>query len=74
MMIKIGLVIVLMCEVNTTYEELLDGTPTTINKTKCAQQCHCSPTTMLCPGANVTEVLNFGIDLQVKSEEVMTCS
>lgn len=63
-----------MCEVNTTYEKLLDNAPTTINKTKCAQQCHCLADTMSCPGANITEVLDFGIDLQVKSKKVMKCS
>lgn len=68
-MVKVGLVIILMCVVNSTYEELLDGTQASLNKTKCAQHCNCSPTKILCPGANITEVLNFGISLQVKSKK-----
>lgn len=62
--IRTGLLVVLLCIVKITIEEPLDGQLP--RQTTCPSQCVCTPTEMLCSGANLTEVLLHEIDYPVR--------
>jgi hypothetical protein len=65
--IRTGLLVILLCIIKISTEEPFDGklllSPKQIT---CPSQCYCSPIEMLCSGANLTDVLQYGIDFPVR--------
>ncbi|VVC25557.1 Leucine-rich repeat,Leucine-rich repeat domain, L domain-like,Leucine-rich repeat, typical subtype [Cinara cedri] len=60
-----ALVIVLLCAVVKTIRETPVIESELKTEIRCHKQCICTAYELLCPGANITEVLNYGLNMQV---------